>query len=422
MSAAAVLTSSQAGLRCDKKVVAVSREYYLSKEHKVSLKFGVFLAPFHCPVGQDPTYAIERDLAVIRHADVLGFDEAWIGEHHSCGHELIPDPFIFIAYAAQETRYIKLGTGVVSLPYHNPLWIADRALFTDRLLRGRFMLGLGPGALPTDATMIGLSLEEQRGAFEEDVDVLMAILQGEKVTHTTSRYTLVDAHTQFMPYSDFDIAVAAVASPTGPRVAAKNGIGLLSVGATAPEGGFDALALHWDVMQERAPQFGHTPDRSGWRLCGPMHLAETKEQAIEDVRHGLDAWCDYTQNVLAAPHFRAAGKTLEERVAWVNETGLGVIGTPEEAIAQVKRLEKQSGGFGSYLLIHHEWARHAATLKSYELFANYVKPPFQGSTVRLQKASNYGVSRWEELDKRLGDAIQAATNRHVKARAYSRRA
>ena len=80
--------------------------------------------------------------------DMLGFEEAWIGEHHSCGHELIPDPMIFIAYAANHVPHMKLGTGVVSLPYHNPLWVADRALFLDRLLRGRFMLGLGPGALP----------------------------------------------------------------------------------------------------------------------------------------------------------------------------------------------------------------------------------------------------------------------------------
>ena len=115
------------------------------------------MASFHCPIGQDPTYAYERDLHVLKHMDMLGFDEAWIGEHHSCGHELIPDPMIFIAYAANHVRNIKLGTGVVSLPYHNPLWVADRALFLDRLLRGRFMLGLGPGALPTDATMIGIA-------------------------------------------------------------------------------------------------------------------------------------------------------------------------------------------------------------------------------------------------------------------------
>jgi limonene 1,2-monooxygenase len=367
-------------------------------------------------VGQDPTAAYERDLDVIKHMDKLGFEEAWIGEHHSCGHELIPDPMIFIAWAANQTKHIKLGTGVVSLPYHNPLWVADRALFLDRLLRGRFMLGLGPGALPTDATMIGISLEEQRTAFEEDVDVLMAILRGEQVTARTSRYNLVDAQTQFSPYSDFEIAVAAIASPTGPRVAAKNGINLLSVGATA-KGGFDSLALHWNVMEERAPQFGHIPDRSKWRLCGPMHIAETREQAIEDVRYGLDAWCDYTQNVLAAPHFRAAGSTFEERVAWVNETGLGVIGTVDDAVAQIGRLVEQSGGFGSYLLIHHEWARPEATLKSYELFADHVKPSFQGSTDRLKKATDYARARWSELDQRSGDAIQAATERHAKERA-----
>jgi len=295
------------------------------------------------------------------------------------------------------------------------MWVADRALFLDRVLRGRFMRGLGPGALPTDATMIGISMEEQRTAFEEDVDVLMAILRGEQVTAKTNRYNLVEAQTQFAPYSDFDIVVAAIASPTGPRVASKNGAGLMSVGATA-KGGFDALALHWDVMEERGPQFGHTPDRSKWRLAGPMHLADTKEQAIEDVRYGLDAWGDYTHNVLAAPHFRAAGSTFEERIAWVNDTGLGVIGTVEDAVAQVERLEKQSGGFGSYLLIHHEWARPDATLKSYELFANHVKPRFQGSTDRLQQASDYAVSRWGELDQRQADAIQAATDRHANER------
>jgi limonene 1,2-monooxygenase len=274
------------------------------------------------------------------------------------------------------------------------------------------MLGLGPGALPTDATMIGISMEEQRTAFEEDVDVLMAILNGERVTAKTKRYNLQEAATQFSPYSDFEIVVAAIASPTGPRAAAKNGLNLLSVGATAA-GGFDALSLHWDVMEERAPRFGHTPERAGWRLAGPMHLAETREQAIEDVKYGLDAWCDYTQNVLAAPHFRAAGTTFEERVAWVNETGLGVIGTVDDAIAQVERLEKQSGGFGSYLLIHQEWARHEASLKSYELFANHVKPRFQGSTKRLEQANDYAISRWAELNQRQADAIQAATDRHA---------
>jgi limonene 1,2-monooxygenase len=385
-----------------------------------SFRFGAFLAPFHSPVGQDPVYAYERDLDVIRLLDKLGFDEAWIGEHHSCGSELVPDPMIFIAHAANHTRHIKLGAGVVSLPYHNPLWVADRALLLDYLTRGRFMLGLGPGALPTDATMIGLSIEDQRGALEQDADVLMALLRGETVSAKTNRYTLVDARTQLTPYSDFDVAIAAIASPTGPRVAGKHGAGLLSVGATA-QGGFDALALHWNVMEERAAEFATTADRGSWRLVGPMHLAETKEQAIEDVRHGLDPWAEYTQDVVAAPHFRAAGTTFDERVAWVNETGLGVIGTPDEAIAQIERLEKQSGGFGAYLLMHHEWARPEATKRHYELFANHVKPRFQGTTRRLAAAEQHARSRWLELDERQAHAIQAATDRHEKEKGHQAR-
>jgi len=374
------------------------------------------MAPFHSPVGQDPTSAYERDLDILKLLDKLGYDEAWIGEHHSCGHEIIPDPMIFIAHAANHTRHIKLGTGVVSLPYHNPLWVADRALFLDHLTRGRFMLGLGPGALPTDATMIGIGLEEQRGALEQDTDVLMALLRGETVDARTNRYHLVQARTQLTAYSDFEIAVAAIASPTGPRTAAKNGLGLLSVGATVRDG-FDALALHWDVMEQRSVEFGHTASRARWRLVGPMHLAETREQAIEDVRFGLGPWCEYTQEVVAAPHFRAVGASFEERVSWVNDTGLGVIGTPEDAIAQIERLDKQSGGFGAYLLMHHEWARPEATAKSYELLARYVKPRFQGSTERLRQAEEYGRSRWRELDQRQADAIQEATERHQKERA-----
>jgi limonene 1,2-monooxygenase len=101
----------------------------------------------------------------------------------------------------------------------------------------------------------------------------------------------------------------------------------------------------------------------------------------------------------------------------VNETGLGVIGTPDEAIAQVERLDKQSGGFGTYLLMHHEWARPEATARSYELFARYVKPRFQGTAERLRRSEEYGRARWQELDKRQANALQEATERHRKEQA-----
>jgi limonene 1,2-monooxygenase len=383
------------------------------------MRFGIFMAPFHAPTGQNPTAAYARDLATLQLLDELGYDEAWIGEHHSGGVELIPSPEIFVAHAAAQTRHIKLGTGVISLPYHNPLWVADRMILLDHLTRGRSMMGVGPGALPTDATMIGIDPLEQRAALEEDFAVLMhLLLSDEPISIETRRYRLVDARSQYRPYTDpcFEIAVAAIATPSGPRLAGRYGVGLLSVGATL-RAGFDALRLHWDVMEERAAEFGTVADRSRWRLVGPMHLAESKEQAIRDMRHGLDAFCDYTQQTLAAPHFRAAGETFEERVAWVNETGLGVIGTPDEAVRQIESLLEQSGGFGCYLMMAHEWANPEATRRSYELFARYVTPRFQGSTTRLQASERWSASVQAGLNARQAQALQEWTDKHAAERA-----
>src|SRR6516225_10679545 len=129
------------------------------------LRFGIFLAPFHKP-GINPTLALQSDLDLIQWLDRCGYDEAWLGEHHSAGTEISASPEIMIATAAERTRHIRLGTGVVSVSYHNPLWVADRIILLDHLTRGRVMLGLGPGALTTDAYMIGIDPLEQRNALE----------------------------------------------------------------------------------------------------------------------------------------------------------------------------------------------------------------------------------------------------------------
>jgi limonene 1,2-monooxygenase len=384
------------------------------------LRFGIFMAPFHSPPGQNPTTALARDVSTIELLDELGYDEAWIGEHHSCGTELIASPEIFIAHVAASTRHIKLGTGVLSLPYHNPLWVADRAILLDHLLRGRFMLGLGPGALPTDAAMIGIEPAEQRAALEEDTEVLMRLLlTDEPVTKETARYKLVDARCQLRPFTDpcFEVGVAAIASPSGPRIAGQHGVSLLSIGATLV-GDTDLLAMHWDVAEERAAEFGTTVSRDGWRLVGPMHIAETREQARADVAFGLDAWFDYLQHTAAAPQFHPLGDTLDERIDWVNESGVGVIGTPEDAVNQIDELYKQSnGGFGCYLMMAHEWARPDAVARHYELFAQHVMPKFQGSVDRTLAAERYAQGRWDELNTKQAGALAAWTDKHAKDRA-----
>jgi limonene 1,2-monooxygenase len=344
------------------------------------LRFGTFLAPFH-PAGENPTSALQRDLALVQHLDELGYDEAWIGEHHSAGTEIIASPEIFIAAAAERTKNIKLGTGVISLSYHNPLWVAERIVLLDHLTRGRVMLGVGPGSLPTDSAMIGLNPTDTRELLDENLDIVVRLLRGEAVTATTRTHKLIDARLHLRPYSDplFDVAVAAVASPTGPRLAGRHGLGLLSIGATLTKEGFDALAHHWNVMEERAATFGTTVDRSQWRLVGVMHIAETREQAYKDVEHGIEDWFRYFQRVAAFPQMAVEGGDLKEMINFINEAGIGAIGTVDDAAAQVQRLlDQSSGGFGAMLLLGHEWANPQATRRSWELIAQHVVPRFQG--------------------------------------------
>ncbi|HVL83747.1 MAG TPA: LLM class flavin-dependent oxidoreductase [Pseudonocardia sp.] len=345
------------------------------------LRFGTFLAPFHVP-GQNPTLALQRDLELVAHLDALGYDEAWIGEHHSAGSEIIASPEIFIAAAAERTRRIRLGTGVTSIAYHNPLWVADRMVLLDHLTRGRTMLGVGPGSLPTDSAMIGLTPTDTRELLDVNLDIIMRLLRGEAVTQQTPTHNLVDARLQLRPFSDpcFDVAVAAVASPTGPRLAGRYGVGLLSIGATLTQDGFDALAHHWNVVEERAAHYGQPrPDRSGWRLVGLMHIAETREQAYRDVEFGIAHWFHYFQKVAAFPQMDVGNSAdVKGMIDFINEAGIGAIGTVDDAKAQVQRLVDQSnGGFGAMLLLGHDWANPQATRRSFELIAQQVFPEFQ---------------------------------------------
>jgi limonene 1,2-monooxygenase len=344
------------------------------------LRFGVFLAPFHKP-GINPTLALQNDLELMQHLDRCGYDEAWIGEHHSAGSEIIASPEIFIAAAAERTRHIRLGTGVVSLSYHNPLWVAERIVLLDHLTRGRVMLGVGPGALPTDARMIGIEPSQTRQLLEDSLGVIMKLLTtDEPVTFRNERWDLREARLHLRPYSNplFDVTAAGVASPAGPRLAGRHGIGLLSIGATTAAG-FDALALHWDVMEAEARAHGTRVDRSKWRLVGLVHIADTMEQAYRDVEYGMEQWFHYFQAVAAFPQMAVPGNNVKEMIEFVNGSGFGAIGTPDMAVAQIDRLMKQSnGGFGAYLMLAHNWADPAATHKSYELIARHVMPHFQG--------------------------------------------
>lgn len=356
---------------------------------------------------------MEQDLELIQWLDRCGYDEAWCGEHHSAGSEISASPELLIAVASQRTRYIKLGTGVVSMSYHNPLWVAERIVQLDHLTRGRVMLGMGPGSLPSDGIMIGVSQNDTRRLLEEGMGVVMKLLQSdEPVSFKNDRWNLQEARLHLRPYSQplFDIAVPAVASPTGPKLAGMHGVGLLSIGATTAAG-FDALALHWDVMEQQAAHYKTSVDRSKWRLVGLVHCAETMEQAYRDVEYGIEQWFDYFQAVAAFPQMAVPGNNVKEMIAFVNDSGFGAIGTPDMVHAQIDRLWKQSnGGFGAYSLLAHNWANFDATRKSYELIARHVFPQWQGQGATLGAAARARASR-PALAEVHSKAVEAATQR-----------
>ena len=165
------------------------------------MKFGIFLAPFH-RVGENPTLALARDMELIEWLDHLGYDEAWIGEHHSAGWELIASPEIMIGAVAERTRHIMLGSGVTSLPYHHPLLVANRFVQLDHMTRGRAMLGCGPGALVSDAYMMGIEPSTQRQRMDESLDAIMALLQCDgPVTMKTDWFELNQARLHLAPYT-----------------------------------------------------------------------------------------------------------------------------------------------------------------------------------------------------------------------------
>ena len=339
---------------------------------EISLRHSIFLPPFH-PNEENPTHCLERDLGLIQHLDKLGFHEAWIGEHHSAGYEIISSPEIFIAFAAERTRHIRLGTGVISLPYHHPMMVADRIVQLDHMTRGRVMFGAGPGLLASDAIMMGIDPMTQRDRMAESLDAILRLFNGEIITEQTDWYTMEGCRLHLLPYTKPRPEVAVVSSntPSGGRLAGKYDLGMICVAATNPFG-YEALAANWQIANDVAATHGRSMDPNRLRLVGPMHIAETRQQAFENARWGFERYLGYLNN----NQLRFVVPKGDDPLEWFVENHYGVCGTPDDAIALIERLQQKQGEFGAFLQQAHNWADWEETKRSYELYARYVMPHF----------------------------------------------
>ena len=374
------------------------------------LNFGIFLAPFH-RLGENPTLSMERDVELLQWLDHLGYDEAWIGEHHSAGWETIASPELIIAAAAEKTKYIKLGSGVTSLPYHHPFMVAQRWVQLDHMTRGRAMLGCGPGALTSDAYMLGIEPTTQRPRMLEAMDAIMQLLKcEERITMKTDWFEMHDAKLHLAPYSDphFEIAVASTITPFGMIAAGTHGVGVLSIGAGLP-GGPEALGSQWKIAEDTAAKYGKKMDRKKWRVVVSAHLAEDDEQALREVRKGeRHETLTYFEDTLGRPPGRA-DDPLSDGV----KMGTTLVGSPETVIKGIRRLQGYSeGGFGGILFRAHEWATREQTMRSYELFARYVMPVFQGSLDPVVGSNTWARENRKTIFAPATEAVKRAFTDH----------
>jgi limonene 1,2-monooxygenase len=374
---------------------------------KDRVRMGAFLPPHH-PNDEDPTLAIQRDFELVEFLERMGYHEAWIGEHHSGGFEIIASPELFIAAAAERTKSIMLGSGVVSLPYHNPLMVADRFLQLDHQTRGRAMLGIGPGQLQSDARMLGIDAATQRDRMVESLEIILRLFDGERVTHQSDWITLHDAHTNLKPYTRPrpPVAVASAVTPTGAKLAGKHGLGMLCLAASV-FAAYDVLDVNWRIACETAAEHGRTMDPAALRLVVPMHLAETREQAWANIQFGFKPWEDYSFSVNPKSGLLGLGG-IEEAV----KTGLAVVGTPDDAVACLEKYWAKTGGFGCFLHLATNWAPFEQTKRSYELFARYVMPKFAGRNSQREASLARMKDNRDEWSESYRAASQAAIDRH----------
>ena len=358
--------------------------------------FGAFLAPHH-PIGENPTLQFRRDLKFVEHLDELGYDEFWCGEHHSSGWEMIASPEMFLAAAGERTKRIKLGTGVVSLPYHHPYNVAQRMVQLDHMTGGRAIFGSGPGALPSDAHTLGIDPMTQRDRQDDAIGVIRRLFKGERVTKKTEWYTLQDAALQLLPLQeDMQFVVASQVSPSGMTLAGKYGIGIISLGSMSSQG-LLSLPTQWGFAEQAAAKHGTKVDRKNWRVLLSWHVAETREKAREEAKHGLMRWHnEYIVGTLQRPGdgpFNSPDEAVDKTA--FEEGSASVIGTPDDLVKVIKDVYAKSGGFGTVVGFVHDWANPENTMRSWDMVARYVIPEINGYVAKLRKSQKFLIENRE---------------------------
>ena len=379
------------------------------------LKFGAFLAPHH-PIGEHPMLQFRRDLDLVEQLDALGYDEFWCGEHHSSGWEMIASPEMFLAAAGERTKRIKLGTGVVSLPYHHPFNVAQRMVQLDHMTGGRAIFGSGPGALASDAHTLGIDPMTQRDRQDEAIGVIRRLFNGERVTAKSDWFTMNDAALQILPLQEeMPFVVASQISPSGMTLAGKYGIGIISLGSMSTQG-LMSLQQQWQFAEDAAKKHGTKVDRANWRVLLTWHIAETREQARREAGAGLMRWHnEYNVGTLQRPGLTAFASPDEavDKTAFVDGAA-STIGTPDDLVKTIKNVMQVSGGVGTIDRLRARLGQSGKYPPKLGHGGALCVPEINGYIDGLRKSQKFVIEN-RAIFERAGQAVMAKIMENEKA-------
>jgi len=330
------------------------------------MRLGAVLMPSH-PPGRDIREGQAWDLEEIVRLDALGFDEAWVGEHFTAAWEPCPAPDLLIARALGSTGRIRLGPLGHLLPYHHPVELAHRVAYLDHMAQGRYQLGVGISALPTDHDLFALDTSggvNRRMTFEA-LEVITQLwrdgasdFDGEFWSMRVPRSNLgLGLRYHLRPYQlpRPPIAIAGMTpGSANHKLAGEKGYLPVSF-CISPDA--NVTARHWEAVMEGAARSGRTPDRGDWRLIRDVYVAPTDREAHALALGGMMGRC-WREFLLPLYLRLGLGSLLKGDRSMADEDvdleyvadNLWLVGSPDTVARGIRELQEHTGGFG-YLLI-----------------------------------------------------------------------
>jgi limonene 1,2-monooxygenase len=280
------------------------------------------------------------------------------------------------------------------------------------MTHGRVMMGVGPGALPSDAYMMGIEHTVQRPRMDEALGIILRLFtETEPITHKSDWFELREALLQLRPYQRpyMPVAVASVQSPAGVALAGKYGAAVLTITVPRDPSANNETNLRnlWTIAEASAAEHGQEVRRDDWRLVLPVHLAESRQEARAEARLGAGRYLrEYSEGTNGRR--QVFDGPLDKVIDFMADHGHWIVGTPDDCIEGIKQLDERSGGYGGFLVQTVDWAPRDKMLHSYELLARYVMPQFQGSVLSTAASNRWAALRRDTLMAGRSRAIEQA--------------